>query len=76
MTQDPDHCACDPQWPSLLASIDGRTIQANPARTPGGLACLYYAYCTGCGARYTAPWRLAPRHRGERDRPWRPCKGR
>lgn len=35
-------------------------IAVAPSTTPGGLACLYQAYCTGCGATYPGPFRVQP----------------
>lgn len=36
-------------------------ITVEPAATPGGLACLYPAWCAGCGAVYPGPFRVPPR---------------
>jgi hypothetical protein len=57
-------CACSPPWPTLVVHTGDGDIAVVPSATPGGLACLYQAYCTGCGATYPGPFRVqpAPRH--------------
>jgi hypothetical protein len=60
MTGEPPGCTCDPPWPSLVVrDVDG-DITVEPAATPGGLACLYWAYCACCGAIYPGPFRVPP----------------
>jgi hypothetical protein len=49
-------CSCAPGWPGLVVHTEDGDVAVKPAATPGGLACLYQAYCTGCGATY----RLVP----------------
>jgi predicted PurR-regulated permease PerM len=46
-------------------------VAVEPAATPGGLACLYQAYCSHCGAVYPGPFRVPPaaRHRAGPPRP-------
>ena len=41
---------CYPGWPSLLVHTDTSDVAGEPSATPGGLACLYQAYCACCGA--------------------------
>jgi hypothetical protein len=57
-------CRCIPAWPGLTVELDnGTTVPVEPAATPGGLACLYYAQCIGCGSVYPHPFRVIPRLR-------------
>jgi hypothetical protein len=53
-------CGCDPAWPSLVVHADVSDVTVEPAATPGGLACLYQAYCAACGATYPGPFRARP----------------
>ena len=53
-------CACDPAWPSLMVHTEAGDVTVQPAATPGGLGCLYQAYCAGCGAAYPGPFRVPP----------------
>lgn len=55
-------CMCDPRWPEIVVRLDGHTeLTVEPSATPGGLASLYRARCTRCGAPYPWPFRLPPR---------------
>jgi hypothetical protein len=56
----PPGCACDPAWPSLVAHTEAGYTTVRPAVTPGGLACLYQAYCASCGATWPGPFRVPP----------------
>ncbi len=60
MTGPEPGCACRPPWPALVARTEIGDIAVAPSPTPGGLACLYQAYCTGCGATYPGPFRVQP----------------
>jgi len=53
-------CACDPAWPALVAHTEAGDVTVRPAATPGGLACLYQAYCASCGTAYPGPFRIPP----------------
>lgn len=53
-------CVCDPAWPSLVTHTEAGDITVQPAATPGGLACIYQAYCASCGAIYPGPFRVQP----------------
>ena len=53
-------CGCDPAWPSLVVHAETRDITVEPSATPGGLACLYHAFCVACGAAYPGPFRVPP----------------
>ncbi len=53
-------CACRPLWPSLVVRTESGDVTVAPSATPGGLACLYQAYCAGCGAVYPGPFRVPP----------------
>lgn len=53
-------CTCCPPWPSLVVHTEDGDIAVVPSATPGGLACLYQAYCTGCGVAYPGPFRVWP----------------
>lgn len=53
-------CACRPPWPALVVRTEAGDVAVAPSSTPGGLACLYLAYCTGCGAAYPGPFRVQP----------------
>jgi hypothetical protein len=53
-------CTCRPPWPALVAHTEVGDVAVAPAATPGGLACLYQGYCTGCGATYRGPFRVQP----------------
>ena len=65
MTTGPEHgCRCDPAWPSLVVHTEAGGVAMQPAASPGALACLYHAYCTGCGAAYPGPFRAQPAARG------------
>lgn len=57
-------CGCQPPWPALVAHTEGGDVIVAPSATPGGLACLCQAFCTGCRAVYPGPFRVppAPRH--------------
>jgi prevent-host-death family protein len=70
MTTRPDHgCSCDPAWPSLAVHTEAGDIAVQPTATPGALACLYQAYCTGCGAAYPGPFRAQPAAQGRVGKP-------
>ena len=64
-------CACDPAWSSLVVHTEAGDVAVEPAATSGGLACLYQAYCSCCGAAYPGPFRVPPaaRHRAGPPRP-------
>ena len=53
-------CGCHPAWPSLVVHTEAGGIAVEPTNTPGGLACLYQAYCASCGAAYPGPFRARP----------------
>ena len=53
-------CGCHPAWPSLVVHTEAGDVAVEPSATPGGLACLYQAYCAGCGAAYPGPFRARP----------------
>lgn len=53
-------CACRPPWQALVVRTGDGDVAVAPSATPGGLACLYQAYCTGCGATYPGPFRVQP----------------
>jgi len=53
-------CTCRPPWPALVVHIDDGDVAVVPSATPSGLACLYWAYCVGCGAAYPGPFRVPP----------------
>ncbi len=53
-------CVCRPPWPSLVVYTGDGVVAVVPSATPGGLAFLYQAYCTGCGAGYPGPFRVPP----------------
>ncbi|WP_031509605.1 hypothetical protein [Streptomyces megasporus] len=55
-------CRCPTPWPSLVTVVEGRTLAAVPADTPGPAAALYRARCGTCGTEYPLPWRLARPH--------------
>lgn len=54
-------CACTPAWPDLVVHTEIGDVTVEPALAPGGLACLYQAWCTDCGAVYPGPFRVPPR---------------
>jgi hypothetical protein len=54
-------CACTPLWADLVVHTETGDIAVEPAATPGGLACLYQAWCARCGAVYPGPFRVPPR---------------
>jgi hypothetical protein len=54
------HCLCSPEWPGLETTANGYTLPAEPS---GHYSILtnpdvgpFVARCTGCQARYPAPW--------------------
>lgn len=53
------------EWAALIVRTEDGDVAVAPSATPGGLACLYQAFCTGCGATYPGPFWVppAPRHR-------------
>jgi hypothetical protein len=53
-------CARGAPWPSLVVHTDAGDVAVEPAAMPGGLACLYQAYCTGCGATCPGLFRVLP----------------
>jgi hypothetical protein len=53
-------CTCHPPWPALVVHTIDRDVTVVPSDTPGGLACLYWAYCIGCGTTYPGPIRVPP----------------
>ena len=65
MTGPAGRCSCEPAWPGLVVHTEAGDVAVEPAATPGGLACLYRAYCAGCGTAYPGPFRVLPaaRHR-------------
>jgi hypothetical protein len=58
-------CGCRPPWPGLVVHTEAGDVAVEPSAAPAGLACLYQAYCAGCGATYPGPFRARPaaRHR-------------
>lgn len=57
-------CACEPEWPGLLAEVDGQPVAGVPS--PDGSSPLVLmlgltASCAGCGARYPHGWAVAGR---------------
>lgn len=65
MTGPAPGCTCAPAWPSLVVHTSEGDVAVQPSTTPGGLACLYQAFCADCGTPYPGPFRVppAPRHR-------------
>jgi hypothetical protein len=53
-------CRCCPAWPALVVHTEDADVAVVPSATPGGLACLFNAHCTGCGAAYPGPFRVPP----------------
>ena len=53
-------CACRLPWPSLVIHTGAGDVTVEPSDTPGGLACLFQAYCCGCGAAHPGPFRARP----------------
>lgn len=47
-------CSCTPPWPLLYTVHTGHWQQVAPADHGGARA---PAWCVGCGAPYTGPWR-------------------
>ncbi|MYV97432.1 hypothetical protein GT354_03885, partial [Streptomyces sp. SID3343] len=47
----PPGCACPNPWADLVTVVEGRSLRARPAATPGPVAALYVAHCARCGAR-------------------------
>ena len=58
-------CGCAPTWPELVVHTEVGDVAVEPSAAPGGLACLYQAYCADCGAAYPGSFRARPasRHR-------------
>lgn len=50
-------CTCLRPWPGLATVIEGTAYTAVPAPAHTPASALYLAHCTGCGARYTGPWK-------------------
>jgi hypothetical protein len=42
------------EWAALIVRTEDGDVAVAPSATPGGLACLYQAFCTGCGATTSA----------------------
>jgi hypothetical protein len=55
-------CACSPEWPRLVSSLDGHQVEGVPS--PEGSSPLVWmlgleARCAGCGAAYPHGWAVA-----------------
>jgi hypothetical protein len=74
-------CMCTSPWPSLVVHTEMGDVIVEPAATPGGLACHFRAFCTGCGTIYPGPYRVTPAARDAKPGPsflcvqWRRGRG-
>ena len=50
-------CICLIRWPRLYVVIDGVRCEAEPCETDTPTSALLRAWCAGCGAEYTYPFR-------------------
>ncbi|MEU5691188.1 hypothetical protein [Actinosynnema sp. NPDC020468] len=55
-------CACTPEWPELVSSLDGHPVRGVPS--PGGSSPMVLmlglvAVCGRCAARYRGGWAVA-----------------
>jgi ATP-dependent DNA helicase DinG len=55
-----DDCSCTPQWPALVATIDGETRAAEPTDDHSAAESAGTASCAGCAAVFPAHWTLTP----------------
>ena len=50
-------CICRFHWPRLYALIDGVRYEVEPCEADTPPSALFRAWCAGCGAEYTYPFR-------------------
>lgn len=57
-------CACPIRWRRLYTTIEGVRYEVEPNPVDTATSLLFRAWCAGCGAEYTHPFRVS----AERDR--------
>jgi hypothetical protein len=56
-------CLCPIRWRRLYAMIEGTRYEVEPSLGDTATSLLFRAWCAGCGAEYTHPFRIsATRH--------------
>jgi hypothetical protein len=50
-------CICLIRWPRLYVVIEGVRYEVEPAEADSPTSALFRAWCAGCGAEYTYPFR-------------------
>ncbi|BCY11125.1 hypothetical protein [Actinoplanes sp. L3-i22] len=50
-------CICLIRWPRLYVVIEGVRYEVEPAAADTPTSALFRAWCAGCGAEYTYPFR-------------------
>lgn len=51
-------CICLTRWPRLYVVIEGVRREVEPTVADTATSALFRAWCAGCGAEYTYPFRL------------------
>lgn len=52
-------CTCPIHWRQLYTDIEGVRDAVEPTLADTAASLLFRAWCVGCGAEYTYPFRLA-----------------
>ena len=52
-------CICLIRWPRLYVRIEGVRYEVEPAETDTPTSARSRAWCAGCGAEYTYPFRVS-----------------
>jgi hypothetical protein len=52
-------CTCRIHWHQLYTVIEGEQYDVEPTAADTPTSVLFRAWCSGCGAAYTYPFRLS-----------------
>ncbi|PWU52728.1 hypothetical protein DLJ47_17905 [Micromonospora sp. S4605] len=55
-------CTCPIRWRRLYTTIEGIRYEVKPAPADTPTSLLFRAWCAGCGAEFTYPFRVDPAH--------------
>ncbi len=55
-------CLCPMRWRHLYAMIEGTRYKVDPSLADTATSLLFRAWCAGCGAEYTHPFRISATH--------------
>lgn len=55
-------CLCPTRWRHLYAMIEGTRYKVDPSLADTATSLLFRAWCAGCGAEYTHPFRISATH--------------